>query len=69
MKTLNVKVQCMAYYSSSIEVPDDMTLKESIQYAKEHLDEIPCGELEYVSDSDELDEENCDFAEDYENEL
>lgn len=27
------------------------------------LDEIPCGELEYVSDSDELDEENCDFDE------
>lgn len=61
MKTLNVTVQCMAYYKSSIEVPDDMTLEEAIEYANDHLDEIPCGELEYVSDSDELDTENCDF--------
>ena len=63
MKRLNVTVQCMAIYNSSIEVPDDMTLEEAIEYAKEHLDEIPCGELEYISDSDELDEENCDFEE------
>lgn len=60
MKRLNVTVQCMAFYNSSIEVPNDMTLEEAIEYAKEHLDEIPCGELEYISD-DELDEENCDF--------
>ena len=38
-----------------------MTIEEAIKYAKEHLNEIPCGELEYISDSDELDEENCDF--------
>lgn len=63
MKTLNVTVQCMAVYNSSIEVPDDMTLKEAIEYAKDHLDEIPCGELDYISNSDELDEENCDFEE------
>lgn len=63
MKKLNVTVQCMAVYNSSIEVPDNMTLEESIEYAKEHLAEIPCGELEYIADSDELDEENCDFEE------
>ena len=39
----------------------DMTIEEAIKYAKEHLNEIPCGELEYISDSDELDEENFDF--------
>ena len=63
MKRLNVTVQCMAVYNSSIEVPDNMTLEEAIEYAKKHLAEIPCGELEYISDSDELDEENCDFEE------
>lgn len=47
----------------SIEVPDGMALEEAVDYAKDHLDEIPCGELEYISDSDELDEENCDFEE------
>lgn len=63
MKTLNVTVRCMAVYNSSIEVPDDMSEEEAIQYAKEHIDEIPCGELDYISNSDELDEENCEFAE------
>ena len=61
MKRLNVTVQCMAVQNSGIEVPHDMTIEEAIKYAKEHLNEIPCGELEYISDSDELDEENCDF--------
>ncbi len=60
---LNVTVQCMAYYKSSIKVPDGLSLEEAIAYARDHIDEIPLGDLEYVSDSDELDEENCDFAE------
>ena len=61
MKKLNVTVTCMATYNSSIEVPDDMTLEEAIEYARENLDEIPLGEMEYISDSDVLDEENCGF--------
>lgn len=61
MKRLNVTVTCMAVYNSAIEVPDNMTIEEAIEYAKEHINEIPVGELEYISDSDELDEENCDF--------
>ena len=64
MKTLNVTIQCMAVYNSSIEVPEEMTLEEAIEYAKNHLNEIPLEELEYVDDSDILDEENCDFEED-----
>ena len=64
MKTLNVTIQCMAVYNSSIEVPEEMTLEEAIEYAKNHLNEIPLTELEYVDDSDILDEENCDFEED-----
>lgn len=63
MKKLNVTVTCMAVYCSGIDVPDDMTLEEAIEYAKEHINEIPIGEMEYISDSDEIDEENCDFDE------
>ena len=34
-----------------------------IEYAKKHLDEINIlSPLEYISDSDVLDEENCQFA-------
>lgn len=64
MKTLNVTILCQAYYTSHIEVPDDMTFEEAIEYAKEHIEDIPINsELEYVSCSDELDVENCDFEE------
>lgn len=63
MRKLNVTVQCMAVYNSSIMVPRELTFEEAIKYAKEHIDEINLGELEYISDSDELDEENCNFDE------
>ena len=61
MKRLNVTCTCLAVYNSSIKVPDDMLLEEAIKYAKEHIHEIPTGKLEYISDSDEIDDENCDF--------
>lgn len=63
MKRLNLTIQCMAVYNSGIDVPDDMDIDEAIQYAKQHLNEVPLGQLEYVRDSDVLDEENCDFDE------
>lgn len=63
MKKLKVTVMCEAYYKSTIEVPDNMNLEEAIIYAKQHIDEIPTGELEWISDSDTVDEENCEFTE------
>lgn len=62
-RTLKVSVLCQAYYNSSIEVPDELSLKEALSYAKNHLSDIPLGDLEYVEDSEQLDEENCGFAE------
>ena len=61
MKELKVTVVCEAYYKSSIKVPDDISLQEAIQYAKNHINEIPVGELEWISDSDSIDEDNCEF--------
>ena len=61
MKKFNVTCTCLAVYSSHIMVPDELTFEEAIKYAKEHINEINIGELEYISDSYELDEENCDF--------
>ncbi|HUM82623.1 MAG TPA: hypothetical protein PLN48_02470 [Lachnospiraceae bacterium] len=60
-KRPNVTVNCMAAYNSEIDAPADMGIEDAIRYAKEHLDDIPLGEIEYVMDSDELDEDNCDF--------
>lgn len=63
MKRLNVTVMCKAVYNSRIEVPDDMTLEEAIEYAKQHIQDIPVGELDWIENSDEIDEDNCDFEE------
>ncbi len=63
MRRFNVTVQCMAVYCSSIDVPDELSFEEAIEYVKRHINEIPLGKLEYVSDSDILDEENCNFDE------
>lgn len=63
-KTLNVTCSCMATYNSSIEVPADMSLEDAIEYAKKHIDEIDIDTpLEYVGDSDSIDEDNCEFSE------
>ena len=64
MKVLNVAVTCLAVYNSKIEVPDDMMLEDAIEYAKARINEIPIGELEYISDSYIIDEDNCDFEAD-----
>lgn len=61
-KRLNVTIQCLAVYNSGIDVPYDMSLEEAIEYAKEHINEIPVGVLEYISDSDQIDEDNCEFT-------
>lgn len=57
-RTLNVRVYCRAYYDSEIEVPANMTIEEAFAYAKEHLPDISLTELEYIPDSDSLDEED-----------
>lgn len=64
-RVLNVTVYCQAYYTSQIELPKDFngTYEDAIAYAEAHIKEIPLGELEYISDSDELDVENCSFDE------
>lgn len=62
MKKLNVTVTCMAIYTSSIDVPEELTLDEAIEYAKVHINEIPVGEIEYISESDEIDANYCGFA-------
>lgn len=62
-KKLNVLVQCMAVYNSSLMVPEHLSLEEAIEYAKEHLCEIQTGELQFISDSEVVDEENCKFEE------
>lgn len=60
-RRLNVTIACQAVYSSSIDVPADLSLEDALKYAKEHISEIPLTSLEYIPDSDVLDEENCDF--------
>ena len=63
-RTLDVDISCTAYYHSEIEVPEDMTLERAIEYAKEHLEEIPVTELEYIDDREDClddDSKNWEF--------
>ena len=60
-KRLNVTVFCGAVYNSAINVPENMSIDEAIEYAKNNIADIPLGPLEYVSDSDVLNEDNCYF--------
>ncbi len=62
MKKLNVTYQFSEIGTVAINVPDNFTLEEAIQYAKKHIDEIPLPKnTEYLQGSDIIDEENCDF--------
>lgn len=57
-KDLYLRVWCQAFYQSKLPVPEDLTLSEAFEYAKDHIDEIPLTELTYLPDSDNLDDED-----------
>lgn len=40
MKRLNVTMMCMAVYNSYIDVPDNLTFEEAIDYANGHTGDI-----------------------------
>ena len=64
MKKLNVTMITKSVGNSSILVPDYLTLDEAIEYAKEHIRQIPTlRSSEHIDESEVLDEENCDFDE------
>ena len=61
-KFFNVTYQYSMIGTISIELPHEMTREEAIQYAKDNLEELPLPtDSDYLTDSSELDEENCDF--------
>ena len=53
----------MATYNTIIEVPENYSLEEAVNYAKKHINEINVGELNWISDSNKVDDENCYFIE------
>lgn len=64
MKILACTVFCSAFYRSSLPLPKEIKgVTEALQYAEAHLNDIPLGTLEYISDSDELSDINCKILE------
>lgn len=65
MKRFVVSMTYVKYGNSSIEVPDDFTWEQAVEYAKQHKDDIPVPKNGiFVFDSDELvNEEEWDFEE------
>lgn len=60
-QTLVVSIFCQAMYNASVELPKDFSgnLEDAIDYADDHLRDIPLGSLQYVPDSDDLDRDSC----------
>ena len=61
-RQLNVSITCKCYYNSTLMVPANLTEEEAIEYAKKHLNEVNITELEYINDTDVLDDKNCELA-------
>lgn len=64
-KKFNVTYQYSQIGTVTIDVPEEMTFKEAIEYATKNIEDIPLPQDgEYLSGSSILDEDNCDFEED-----
>lgn len=57
-KILHCRIYAEVYYDSEIEVDDNLSLEEAVDYAKKHINEIPISTLEYIPDSDTIDDED-----------
>lgn len=58
MKRLNVTVPCLAWYESSIAIPDDMTLEEGVSYARKHIEDIPVTKLHWLDNTGNIEDED-----------
>lgn len=62
MKVLHINMSYIYTGDTSIKVPDNMTLEEAYEYAKENIWDIPvASNAEYVPDSDDFELEDCNF--------
>jgi hypothetical protein len=51
------------YGTNSVEVPDDFTIEQAIEYVKQNWDDVGLARnAEYVHGSDEMDCDCCDFG-------
>lgn len=63
LKEFNVRYQYSVIGTATIEVPANLTHEEALQYAKEHMDEVPLpADVTYLQDSEVIDEEGCGFV-------
>ena len=62
MKKLHVSLVYYVVGDTSIMVPDNLTIEEAINYAKDHIKDIELpSNPEYIYGSDYIDEDDCDF--------
>ena len=61
MKILKVALQCLATHTAYIKVKDNCSLEDAIEVAKTQIDHMPAENLQYVADSDQICEEECEF--------
>ena len=63
MKTLKVGCTCLVSYTSNIQIPDNYSLEEAIQYVKKNFDKVPRNlqNAEPIYDSDLIIPEECEL--------
>lgn len=63
-KSFNLTYQYSMIGTVTIDVPENLTLEEAIQYAKDNIEDIPLPtDSSYLTGSCLVDDENCDFNE------
>lgn len=52
-KTVRFNATCIATYKGALEVPEDLSQEEVLDYILNHLGEVPAYGLEYIGDTEE----------------
>lgn len=52
MARVKFTVLCTGVYPSELEIPNDVKDEDVLDYIRDHLDEAPTGEIDWLSDAD-----------------
>lgn len=64
MKKFNATIIFKSVGTVTVEVPDNFNKEQAIEWVKQNMKEVRLPyNAEFIEDSEEVDEENCDFNE------
>ena len=61
-RRLNILMNCIGYYKTHVDVPEEMSLEEAVAYANSIKDDLTIeSDIEWIDDLGEICEEDCGF--------